>query len=87
MLLSKGTNQNSSVNNSSKAENPKRPSNDSKLKKKLFLLEKDIKILETEKKALEEKLSKIQDVEVYGLYAKCCDELAKLENQWLELSS
>ncbi|MDR1233234.1 MAG: ATP-binding cassette domain-containing protein [Puniceicoccales bacterium] len=87
MLLSKGTNQNSSVDNSSKAENPKRPSNDSKLKKKLFLLEKDIKILETEKKALEEKLSKIQDVEVYGLYAKCCDELAKLENQWLELSS
>ncbi|MDR2629204.1 MAG: ATP-binding cassette domain-containing protein [Puniceicoccales bacterium] len=87
MLLSKGNNQNSSVDNSNKIENPKRPSNDSKLRKRLLLLEKDISILENERKILEEKLSKFQNMEVYGLYAKCCDELAKLENQWLELSS
>jgi ATP-binding cassette subfamily F protein 3 len=87
MLLSKGINQNSSANNSGKIETSKRPGNDSKLKKKLSLLEKDIKILETEKEALEEKLSKFQDKEVYGLYTKCCDELAKLETQWLELNT
>ncbi|MDR1173573.1 MAG: ATP-binding cassette domain-containing protein, partial [Puniceicoccales bacterium] len=64
MLLSKGSNQNSSVDNSNKIENPKRSGNDSKSKKRLLLLEKDISILETEKKALEEKLSKSQDMEV-----------------------
>ncbi|MDR2432152.1 MAG: ABC-F family ATP-binding cassette domain-containing protein [Puniceicoccales bacterium] len=87
MLLSKRSNQNPSVDNSSKNEAPKRPDSDSKPKKRLSLLEKDINILETEKKALEEKLSNFQDVEVYKLYTKCCDELVKLENQWLELSS
>ncbi|MDR0741916.1 MAG: ABC-F family ATP-binding cassette domain-containing protein [Puniceicoccales bacterium] len=86
MLLSKGGNQNSSIENSSKIETPQQSRSNSELKKRLFLLEKDINILETEKKTLEEKLSRFQDAEVYGLYAKCCDELAKLENQWLELS-
>ncbi|MDR1528005.1 MAG: ABC-F family ATP-binding cassette domain-containing protein [Puniceicoccales bacterium] len=87
MLLSKGGNQNSSANSSSKIESPQQSRSNSELKKRLSLLEKNISTLETEKKALEEKLSKFQDAEVYGLYAKCCDELAKLENQWLELSS
>jgi exonuclease VII small subunit len=50
-------------------------------------LEKDIKILETEKAALEEKLSKFQDMETCELYSKCCDQLANLENEWLKLNA
>ncbi|MDR2776696.1 MAG: ABC-F family ATP-binding cassette domain-containing protein [Puniceicoccales bacterium] len=87
MLLSKEIDKDSPTNQANKTKAHNRTGNDSKLKKRLSLLEKDIKILEIEKKAFEEKLSKFQDMETYNLYSKCCDELAKLENQWLELSS
>ncbi|MDR1890600.1 MAG: ABC-F family ATP-binding cassette domain-containing protein [Puniceicoccales bacterium] len=87
MLLSGKIDQNLPTTNSNKTETSKRSGNNSKLNRRLSLLEKDIKILETEKAALEEKLSKFHDVETCELYSKCCDQLANLENEWLKLNA